>query len=833
MAVIIASLKNHIAIVIISVLFVGAGLLRMNDLSLYSPDSTRYMIWGNSLAQGKGFLDSTQPDPDRTVVHAPLYSILIVPIEYFFPLSHTAVKIWTLCFGVLALVLLYLYLNRSVGTKLAVVGTILFACNPLVLIYSTEVLSEAPFVASVLFILLMVNRLSSGDGSKMLFGVLCFTLAVVPILREVGTALVIAVAAHFVLRKQWGRAFVIVLCVLIVVCLWYFRNHVLIGFAPGSQADNLSMVFEHIVTPPDAPLVNEFALRMWLNFKEYFLKLGGMLLYPQFATHQLNIAVHGTSVNEALRLIFSYGKVIVVLVGIPLMVLGVYRDVKDSSTASVRALFCILYLTSVFVYPIHDIRFLAPLLPMMIYYCIRSVQWYLSRREGTASTTMLRYSPVVAIIFMLPNLYSVQSILKTNIAYKESPSEFYKQISRLSTYPAIFGQPWSLMGKWIQENLPSEVTIASPAKDLAVVIGERKLLELNPGVPLPTFEMLLRDHGVDYMLAPIRWQDMKVYELLMTESARFWFEPVYRVSNLVLLKIHSRFREHSAERPSSNDTSQAFVISSLLRKGRQELINEQYESASQTLTQAVTLDPFTAEVVYHCMISYAMMGDQKNASVYFQRLLTLPQAGTFIPLARHHMRLMELSNALKSVRAPEELAVKTFDVAQNYWKLGYYKRAQSLMNGVLSKDSTYFNGLLWGFHFNYQLGDTAYAQVYLRHLQQIDSVNPIVQAFSAFIQYDRILSATHDDSVRSAIHLSKAELYKKIDLKEEALDEAERALHANPQNTDAMVFMSLMYELKGRLRTAKLSYQRVLTLQQQNSFAQAKIDSINVQLKAQ
>ncbi|MBI4546939.1 MAG: glycosyltransferase family 39 protein [Ignavibacteriae bacterium] len=831
---VLASLKKHLGILVLCTIFFVTGLLRLNDLSLYSPDSTRYLIWGNSLAHGDGFLDTTQPEPDRTVMHAPLYSVLIAPVEYFFPLSLTAVKIWTLCFGIMALVLMYLYLNRSVGSLFALAGVLLLACNPLIFIYSTEVLSEAPFIALMLFILLMVEQLSAHHQSKMLLVLLSFSVGTIGLLREVGVALVIAVVMYLLLKNQFQKGLVVFFVALLLLGVWYFRNHVLVGFAPGSQADNVSMVLEHIVTPPDAPIVNEFALRMWLSFKEYFVNIGGMLFYPLFATHQLNIVVDHSSLYDFLRSIFFYGKFIIVLIVLPLLIVGMYQDFKTSTTALVRCLFSILVMIFIFVYPIHDIRFLAPLLPMMIYYCVNWAKRYFTRRSETAAISKTRYPLVLAMILMMPNVYVLQNIIKNNLAYERSPIDYYQHIRQLPRYPAIFGQPWSFVGKWIQDNLPQDIIIASPVKDLAVVVGERKVLELNPGIPLPTFESLIRDNGIDYILAPIRWQDMKAYELLMTESNRFWFEPVYRVANLVLLKIHSHFRESQAAQHSQpEDTSHSFAVSALLRKGRKELLNEQYQVAAQTLTQAVALDPLSIEVVHQCIISHAMAQDRTNATLYFQRLITLPQAGMYLPLARNHIRLMERLDESQSVKSPEMHAVKTFEIALQYWKFGYYRRARSLMNSTLARDSTYFNGLLWGFHFNYQLGDMGTAKVYLKHLKGIDSLNQIVRAFDAFILYRDSLERIQDPIHRSRIHLNMARLNRTIELNEEALDEAERALGENHQNSDAMLFMAGLFEQKGRLRVARDAYREVLHLQPENSFALARVDSIRVQLQAQ
>ena len=84
------------------IVFFVMGIARINDLTLYTPDSIRYLIWGNSLAHGHGFVDDTQPDPDRYVVHAPLVSVLLVPVEALFPRSVEAAKVLIVLFGVLA-----------------------------------------------------------------------------------------------------------------------------------------------------------------------------------------------------------------------------------------------------------------------------------------------------------------------------------------------------------------------------------------------------------------------------------------------------------------------------------------------------------------------------------------------------------------------------------------------------------------------------------------------------------------------------------------------------------------------------------------------------------
>lgn len=823
-------LKNHSFILIVCAIFTIAGFLRLNDLSVYTPDSTRYLIWGNSIARGDGFLDTTQPEPDRTVVHAPFYAVLIAPVELLFPLSLTAVKIWTLFFGVLSIALFYLYLDRTIGRSAARVGAILLACNPLLLTFSTEALSEAPFIALTLLTLLLVERVAADQRTGKSLALLVLCVACIGLLREVGISVAIAVAAYFGAQKQWRRVLLISAPAALLLTLWYLRNHAGPGGASAANSDNLSFAFQHIVTDPGSSIVNELALRTVINLRHYFAQLGGMIFYPLFATQQLNINIDGDQVYGFFQRLFEYGYILVILVAIPLLVAGAYRDVKSSPTATVRLLLSAAYVLMILVYPIKDIRFLAPLLPLSIYFCLRGAQWLASKRHELRGPAT-RYALASALL-MIPNIYCIQKMIGINLAYRRSPVEFCAALRKLPSYPAVFTQPWSLFGEWIRGNLPADVVIASPTKDLAIAVGGRKVLELNAAVALPVFESVLRDNAVDYIAAPIRWQDFIVYELLMRETRRFWFEPVYRIANLNLFKVYSKF-EHPAAQTDPADPADPFVqpgdsttASNLLRKGRSELLDERYVEANRTLIHAVELDSLQPEVVYQCMVSHLMLRDKPAATSCYQRLLTLPQAGAYISPARRQFELYDLLSDAQQSKFHEELAVKTRDAAQGFWKLGYYRRAQSVLDAELRDDSVYFKGLLWGFHFNFQLNDSARSRQYLGILRHIDDTNQVVRSFTAAVGIDDSLRTVEAPGGRSRLHMTLARLYRKIELNDEAVDEAERAAGEDPNGVDAWQFIGSIYDRRSRSRAARNAYLQVALREPKDALALAKIDSL-------
>ncbi|MBF8248348.1 MAG: PMT 2 domain-containing protein, partial [Bacteroidetes bacterium] len=273
-------LKEHKGILAACGLFLILGILRLNDLSLYT-DSTRYLIWGTSVAQLRGFLDDTQPEPDRYVVNAPLYPVLLAPALIPFPRSIIAAKVWTLLWGSCALFLFHGWLSATVGGRAALLGTIFLALNPLMIVISSEVLSEAPFLALMSLLMILLDRLMEQPQTPpaLTFAFLASASAVI-LLREVSITLLAAMFFTLVLRRKGKIAFLLLACCASVYGLWLVRNLILVGETPSAQSSNIHFFFQHAVTPPDASFLKELTTRIQTNARGFSVQLGGMLLYP-------------------------------------------------------------------------------------------------------------------------------------------------------------------------------------------------------------------------------------------------------------------------------------------------------------------------------------------------------------------------------------------------------------------------------------------------------------------------------------------------------------------------------------------------------------------------
>jgi tetratricopeptide (TPR) repeat protein/4-amino-4-deoxy-L-arabinose transferase-like glycosyltransferase len=813
------SVHDHHWLVFLCLVFLSMGALRLNDLSLYT-DCTRYVIWGTSFAHAKGFVDETQPDPERYVVNAPLYSVLIAPALLFFPSSMVAAKVWTLLWGIGFILAFYALLRHFFGKGAALIGLLPVVFHPLLLLLSTEVLSEGAFLTFVSVGFLALERLESdGETNKRDLLILLLVTSSIVLLREVAIALVGSILLYFLVRKQYKRALLVLVGFAAFFGAWLFRNLVLVGAPSSSQATNLNYIFEHFLTPAQAPLLQEFGLRIVNNMSGYAIHLAGMIFYPLPDV----LIVEPSGVFLAYFRMMAIAKYVIPVVFIPMLFLGIWRDVSERSTGFVRILFVVGYLLTILVYPVHDVRFLLPVFPLMIFYVIAGFMWIQRRWLQERKKIVRQMCIALAVVIIVPNVICIFEIERTNIRYSADPVGFYAHLQQAGLNKNIFSKPWKTLGQSIKDHTPEGSTIAGSAKEISVFIGNRKLLELNNAVPVTTFDSYLRAYAADYLMATNSWDDFQSYEFQMSESHRFWFEPIAQIAGMQLFKIHPTYITPKevwlTTKRISVDTISA---NGLLRKGRLELLRGQYDDAITSLLMAKQRAPGQAMIPYQLSIAYAMSGRLKEASEEVQNLFTYSQSTSYTPLATRHLAVAVSRNQVEQGENAVQRSLSMTDFAAFYWNLGYFGAAYSLLKAQLTLDSTYFSGLLWGWDYGMQRGDTAQAKVYLRNLIGIDKANPVVQQFIFMDRTADSLRRSGDPLRRGKLHLAIAQSFKSIELFDEAIDEAQRSLRADPRNVDAWIFQARLFEDKKLPFAARWAYRQALLIDPEQPIAKAQ-----------
>jgi len=108
----------------------------------------------------------------------------------------------------------------------------------------------------------------------------------------------------------------------------------------------------------------------------------------------------------------------------------------------------------------------------------------------------------------------------------------------------------------------------------------------------------------------------------------------------------------------------------------------------------------------------------------------------------------------------------------------------------------------------------------------LDSSNAVVKAFKNILIMGDSLQSAQSPIARSSLHWEIGVQYKLIELNEEAIDEAERALRDDPKNLEAYILMAQMFERKSNLRMTNRIYSQALFVDPGNIFIRAKLDSV-------
>ncbi|HEX9614545.1 MAG TPA: hypothetical protein VGA55_03535, partial [Bacteroidota bacterium] len=741
--------KQFWVLVALMGVFFAAGLFRLNDLSL-STDSTRYLIWGNSLAHFDGYVDDTRPVPTRFVMNAPLYPLLLVPVEAVLPMSLTAAKVWTLVWAAVGLALFFLWLRNHFGFGMAIAAVAFLAFNPLFLIVSSEVLSEAPFLLFSILIFWMMDRFLTQEADSRTRWTLLVALALVTLLREVGASLVVAAVIIFFRRKNSKEFLIAGVSAFFIYLLWSLRN-MAAGGSESGEATNVQFLFGRVLTGATDSIVSEFEARFWANLKGYVLQIGGAIVHPL----PEYLVVEPSGFYEIIRSSLAFLRPAVTVIGLGMVAYGIKLD-NSTPGGLFRLISLFFYLLIVLLYPVHDIRFLLPILPLLFFYTLRSADGLSKRRIPEQWRTKAGVGLVVLLI--APNVVTDYEILATNMRYRSAPQSFAAEADDA----LWFGQPWSEAGRWIRDNTPEEIVLASPAKEIAAFVGNRKVLETSRSLPTPIFERIVRDNSATYVLTTVVWDDMETFEIAMMESGRFWFEPVHSVANLTVYRVHSSLLNPRQDGLGAANPDTTTVKGRILA-GRMQLSKLRYENAIKLFNAAMLEAPGQPEPVFQLMTVLSILGDSASTMQLNERLFTLPQSTAYSQLAQSTIGAMEQLLRAERQTIPQR-SYTAFEAGLAYWSLGYGSTALAVMRNITKTDSTHFAAPLWGCYYARQQGDTTESNEFLKRLKRIDVTAPIIGDWETMSHLEERLKTTRAPEERARLHLRISRIYERLEL---------------------------------------------------------------------
>jgi len=811
--------------------FLAAGILSLNNMLVYTPDSARYLAWANSLAQCDGYKDATEPEPTRYVVHAPLYPMLLAPAEWLFPDSVAAAKATTLVVGIVALLAMYRWLRRKTGAPSAVLGTFLLAVNPLTLLYATQVLSDLPFAVAVILFFWYGETvvLPAGDNRLREYSLVAAVVAGL-FLREVGLTLMMAAAAFFLWRREYRRFALVVLVALLFYLLWFIRNEVIVAGAENPPMRNTRVFLSHYYTPNQAGLVTELAARLWSNLQVYTKLVGRLLFFPDLASRSHSLVSPGDPFVSAAMRFLSVGQYGLTLLTIGLVLLGGWVESKRSPSFALVVSFLIFYPGLIMLYPINDIRFLYPILVLMVMCWTVGLAWTVERwrtwRPSGRGGQVL--AAAVVAVALVPNVAWIQSFVRNSWEYRRSPGAFYEAVSRDPVYPESFTKPLDLAARWIVAHSDSTARVLTRWKETAFWLEGRKVVDADPQITPDAFDYLIRNYGVRFVVSLVSRGGLREHEALFAQSVRYRFVTAYRIANVEVVRVLRRAQdgplaeEISPSGPVTREDSARMDFAralALLEDGRPAV-------AETLLTHLGGRIGRYGAIVFHIGVAKEFADHLPEAEKLFERFRSIPQAGSYLQQAWYHQEIIARLRRAEAAATPPDRANLFYVVAVNEWEVGFRHRALQLLDRAIREDSSFYPALIFKSIFEYKLGNLRGSRRMLAFAARFAPSNLLTTSLDTALMLSDSITRLRDAGAVIPLVLHRAGVLASMSLREEAIDDLLEVLRADPSNLVALRMAADLFYAKGIDEPALRIYRQLSSIGSSNAEVAARLAAL-------
>lgn len=226
-----------LVVVVIGIAFVlHLGMVTPGRFGGYY-DDTIYVTAAKSLATGEGYRMISLPQPVAQTLVPPFYPFvlsLVWRVDPRFPENLTAMMVLSVvaALGFVALTWLYFVEHEYATRWQALVVVALAAINWRVMLLATSVLSEVAYALLSAATLYSAERLLRDRRSSSIGGIVGSLAALAFLTRTSGVVLLVAIAAYFVLRRQWRRALLPVAigaAVVVTWLAWCYMNRTEVG----------------------------------------------------------------------------------------------------------------------------------------------------------------------------------------------------------------------------------------------------------------------------------------------------------------------------------------------------------------------------------------------------------------------------------------------------------------------------------------------------------------------------------------------------------------------------------------------------------------------------
>jgi len=232
--------KSLIYLTILAVVFIIAYAFTYDGKVAMLGDNANYYMLGQALSQGEGYINIARAHKSPNNHYPPGYPAIIA-VALTLGANIFSIKLLNGLFLLLSTYVFYEVIKRLLSAELAFVSCLLLILNSHILLYSSIMMSEVPFMFfSGLSILLFIKASESDFSFKdpKFIGALLSMLVAYHI-RSLGIAIFAGFFLHFILSKKWKPLAILFGAQVAGAMPWFIRGNNLGG---SSYVKQLTMV---------------------------------------------------------------------------------------------------------------------------------------------------------------------------------------------------------------------------------------------------------------------------------------------------------------------------------------------------------------------------------------------------------------------------------------------------------------------------------------------------------------------------------------------------------------------------------------------------------------
>jgi tetratricopeptide (TPR) repeat protein len=586
---------------------------------------------------------------------------------------------------------------------------------------------------------------------------------------------------------------------------------------------NSQVFFMHLFTSNQESLLTEFGLRLWNNISLYAAMTGKLLFMPDFGQRSLSLVAANDPVVALFFSAMPSGRFVLIGASFGFCLLGILQEFKERKPFALLGIVLFCYLLPILLYPINDIRFLFPLLIVMVYFCavgLYSADEWRVKHMRFRGASLAMYA--ACVFFLLPNIVWIQSYVRSSYQYGRSPEQMYARTNTESEYPGQFAKPLHLAGEWIVQHDPSPVVVLSRWKELAFWLDGRKVVDAHPQITPDAFEHLLRDYSVKYLVAVISRVGLSEFESVMARSTHYSFVPVYRACDAEVFEVRARNELVGGE---TEELASDTTARSLFRKAL-AVLEEKPQEARQLLERIPVRIGGYSEIMLQRGVALELSGELDSALVQFEKFRSMPQAGAYLQQASYHLELISrLKSAMVSTNTIQRAEMYQ-TVAVSCWERGYRRQAMALLSRSLDTEPQFFPALIISALFSFQQGDTASAWFSLNKARTLQPDNILTSGLTSVQQGCELLRSSKDKGQQIGLRLKIAESFIEMGMRDLATDDLYSVLALDPANRRALQLLGESFEAKQRYEPALRCYNSILLSDVTNREARQKVKEL-------